>query len=93
MPMKNPPHPGMHIRSCMDELGLSVSKTSRELGISRQQLHNILSGRSGINAQTAVRLERAFGSTAESWLALQAAYELAAARRTVDLSQVPAYVS
>ena len=89
--MNSPPHPGAHLRSIMDELQLNVSQVSRDIGITRQQLHNILAGRCGLNAQMAVRLEKAFGSTAETWLALQAAYDIARVRLSADLSHVPSY--
>ena len=91
MVMKNPPHPGLHVRSCMEEVSVSVSRLSQDLGVTRQQMHNILAGRSGINAPMAVRFERAFGSTAEMWLSLQAAYDLAQARSSTDVSAVPCY--
>lgn len=93
MRMKNPPHPGEHVRNMLDELELDVSEVAVGLGISRQQLHNLLAGRSGITAAMAVKLEAAFGSTAETWLALQAAYDLAQARQGADTSLVPNYAA
>ncbi len=80
MPMRNPPHPGALIRDCLDEFSLSVSDAARGIGVTRQQLHNIISGRSGISPEMALRLEKAFGGTAEQWLRVQQAHDLARVR-------------
>jgi addiction module HigA family antidote len=82
MPMKNPPHPGRHIRlEYLGPLGLSVTEAARILGVTRANLSNILNGKSGISPEMAVRLAKAFGGTAEIWLRLQASYDLAQVRR------------
>jgi antitoxin HigA-1 len=80
MPMKNPPHPGRSIRSaCLDALGLSVTEGAEILGVSRQTLNNVIHGKSGISPEMAIRLSKAFGSTPETWLRMQLAYDLAQA--------------
>src|ERR1700690_3689186 len=82
MPMKNPPHPGRSIRNaCLEPLGLSVTEGAKVLGVSRQTLNNVINGKSGISPEMAIRLTKAFGSTPETWLRMQLAYDLAAARR------------
>jgi len=82
MPMKNPPHPGRSIRTaCLEPLGLSISAGANILGVSRQALNNVITGRSGISPEMAIRLTKAFGSTPETWLGMQLAYDLAAARK------------
>ncbi len=82
MPMKNPPHPGRSIRNaCLEPLGLSVTAGAKVLGVSRQTLSNVINGESGISPEMAIRLSRAFGSTPETWLRMQLAYDLAAARK------------
>ena len=82
MTMKNPPHPGRSIRSaCLEPLGLSISEGAKILGVTRQALNNVIAGKSAISPQMAIRLTRAFGSTEETWLGMQLAYDLAAARR------------
>jgi addiction module HigA family antidote len=78
--MKNPAHPGELIGETLAELGVSVSEAAKVLGITRQQLHNVISGRSGVTAEMAVRLEKALGSTADTWLRMQMNYELAQIR-------------
>lgn len=82
MPMKNPVHPGRIVRcNCLEPLGLSVTAGARILGVSRQALNNIVNGKSGISPEMAIRLTKAFGSTAETWLRMQLAYDLAIARK------------
>ena len=81
MEMKNPLHPGLVIRESLDELCMSVSDAAKGLGISRQQLHNLIAGRSAVGPEVAVRLEMALGSSADNWLAMQAAHDLAQVRR------------
>ena len=83
MPMKEPAHPGRIVRSaCLEPLGLSISEGAKILGVSRQALNNVISGRSGISPEMAIRLTKAFGSTEETWLRMQLAYDLAAARKS-----------
>lgn len=82
MPMKNPPHPGLSIRyDCLEPLGLSVTEGAKVLGVSRQALNNLIHGKAGISPETAIRLHKAFGGGADTWLRLQAAYDLAQAEK------------
>ena len=82
MPMKNPAHPGRIVRSaCLEPLGLSVTAGAKVLGVTRQTLTKIINGRSGISAEMAIRLAKAFGSTADTWVRMQASYNLAQARK------------
>lgn len=80
MAMKNPPHPGSAVRyDCLEPLGLTVTEGAKALGVSRQALNNLVNGKAGISPDMAIRLSKAFGSTAEMWLKLQLAYDLAQA--------------
>jgi len=80
--MKNPAHPGRIVRSaCLEPLGLSISEGARILGITRQALNSVVTGRSAITPEMAIRLTKAFGSTEETWLRMQLAYDLAEARK------------
>lgn len=82
MPMKEPPHPGLSVRhDCLEPLGLSVTEGAKALGVTRQALNNIVNGKAGISPEMAIRLAKAFGGTAEGWLALQTAYDLAQAMK------------
>ena len=62
-------------------LGLSVADGAKVLGVTRQTLNNVINGKSGISPQMAIRLSKAFGSTPETWLRMQLAYDLAQARK------------
>jgi len=66
---------------CLEPLGLSVTEVARKLGVSRKQLSDILNGHSGISPEMAIRLDKAFGGGAETWLRLQMAYDLAQTRQ------------
>jgi addiction module HigA family antidote len=80
--MKNPVHPGRIVRhDCLEPLGLSVTEGAKVLGVTRQALNNVVNGKAGISPEMAIRLAKAFGSTAETWLRMQLAYDLAAARK------------
>jgi|CXWL01.1.fsa_nt_gi addiction module HigA family antidote len=82
MPMLNPSHPGLSIRhDCLGPLDLTVTAGAEILGVSRQALNNVINGSTGISAEMAVRLDKAFGGGAEVWLALQMAYDLAQVRK------------
>ena len=82
MAMKNPPHPGLTVRhDCLEPLGLTVTEAAKVLGVTRQALNNLLNGKSGISPEMAVRLAKAFGSTAETWASIQLDYDLAQVRR------------
>ena len=86
MPMRNPPHPGNLLKDNLDELGLTIAEAAKGLGVTRQQLHNVVSGRSSITPEMALRLEKAIGGNADHWLRMQVTYDLAQARnRNTDL--------
>jgi addiction module HigA family antidote len=86
--MKNPPHPGELIGDSLGELGVSISEAARVLGVTRQQLHNVITGRSAITPEMAFRLEQALGSSADTWLRMQMNYELAQIRRRASSIRV-----
>ena len=89
MAMVNPPHPGGIVKSeCLEPLGLSVTKAARGLGVSRQMLLDLVNEKSAVSAEMAIRLSKAFGSSPETWLGLQTAYDLWKARERADELQV-----
>jgi antitoxin HigA-1 len=82
MPMKDPPHPGEAIRKlCIEPAGLTVTAAAGVLGVSRKALSELLNGHSGVSAEMAVRLSKAFGGSIESWLTQQMQYDLAQVRK------------
>jgi antitoxin HigA-1 len=93
MAMKEPPHPGLSVREdCLEALGLSVVAGAKVLGVTRQALNNLVNGKAGISPEMAIRLDKAFGGSAEAWLALQAAYDLAQAKKAATQIRVKRYV-
>jgi addiction module HigA family antidote len=75
--MHSPPHPGGIIKElCLEPLGLSVTDAAKGLGVTRKALSELPNGHAGISSEMAIRLEQAFGSTAETWLKMQLEYDL-----------------
>jgi addiction module HigA family antidote len=92
MAMKNPVHPGRIVRQdCLDPLELTVTEGAKVLGVTRQALNNVVNGKSGVSPEMAIRLSKAFGSTPESWLRMQAAFDLAIALKTASKIRVQRY--
>ena len=79
--MHNPPHPGGIVkRQCLQPMGLTVTRAAQGLGVTRQTLSELVNERTGISVDMAIRLSKAFGSTPETWLGMQMAYDLWEAR-------------
>jgi addiction module HigA family antidote len=92
MAMHNPPHPGEIIREdCLKPLGLSVTAAAQWLGVSRQSFSELLNGHNGVSAEMAIRLEKAGWSNAETWLGVQAAYDLWHAKQRASSIHVKRY--
>ena len=81
MAMKNPVHPGAIVREdCLKPLGLSVTEGARHLGVGRQALSNLVNEKASVSIEMAYRLSKAFGSTPETWLGMQLAFDLSHSR-------------
>ena len=92
MPMKNPPHLGRVVRvSCLEPLGFGVTEGAKVLGVSRQALSNLVNCHARVSGDMAVRLVKAFGSTTETWIRLQAAYDVAQAQARENEIKVERY--
>ena len=81
MMMKNPVHPGKLVEANLEELALSVAEAARAMKVTRQQLYNVIRGKSAVSLDMALRFEKAFGGGAAMWLGMQSAYDLAQARK------------
>jgi addiction module HigA family antidote len=89
MNMHNPAHPGEIIRKlCIEPLGLTVTETAKALGVTRKALSELINCRAGVSVEMALRLAKAFDTSAESWLGMQQQYDLALARKRVRLGKV-----
>ena len=82
--MFNPPHPGEVLRElCLEPLELTVTEAADALGVSRKTLSALLNGRSGVSPEMAIRLSKAFDTSAESWLNQQMHYDLWTAEQSL----------
>jgi antitoxin HigA-1 len=89
MVMHDPAHPGEVVRElCLGPLKLSVTEAAKALGVTRKALSELLNGRAGVSPTMALRLARAFDTSAERWMALQQQYDLWQARKAVKLGKV-----
>ncbi len=86
-----PIHPGEVLKDELEELGLSAEALSREIHVPANRISQIVAGRRGITADTALRLGHWFGMSAEFWLNLQKSYELRLAAQEVgeEIEKLP----
>jgi len=94
MAMNNPTHPGAIVREdCLLPLGLSVTEGAKRLGVGRQTLSNLVNEKASLSIEMAYRLSKAFGSTPETWLGMQMAFDLARSRhleKTLKIDRIDA---
>lgn len=87
--MHNPPHPGEFITDVyLEPFGVSGRELAAKLDVSASTLSRVLSGANRVSPEMALRLSKALGRSPESWLAMQNAYDLWAARQHVNLERV-----
>ena len=87
--MRNPPHPGEFIIAVyLEPHAVTGRELAARLGVSPSTLNRVLTGKSGISPEMALRLSKCLGRSAESWLAMQHGYDLYQARKRIDLSEV-----
>lgn len=80
-----PVHPGEILKQdFMEPFGLSSNALARAIGVTPARVNEIVRGRRGVTAETALRLARYFGADAQSWMNLQDQYELAVAEEMAD---------
>lgn len=77
MKMHNPPHPGEVLNELsLKPLGISITEAAERLGVARKTVSKIINGHGAITPEMALRLEIVFGSTAQTWLNMQTAFDL-----------------
>lgn len=87
--MYNPPHPGDFIRETyIEPLSISLRAAALKLNVSPSTFSRLVKGEADLSPEMALRLSKAFGRTAESWMQMQSNYELWKARQHVNLEQV-----
>jgi antitoxin HigA-1 len=77
----SPLHPGEHLKEYLEELGLSAYQLASSIGVQQTRISQILKAQRGISADTALRLGRYFGTSAQFWINLQSHYELELSHR------------
>ena len=92
MPMKKPQHPGKAIRiSCLEPNNLTVTEGAKILGVTRQNLNNVVNEKSGVSPEMAIRVAKAFGGTPDAWYRMQSAYDIAQAKKKAGKIKVKTY--
>ena len=87
--MEDPSHPGeVLVELYLEPLGMSAIALARRLKVPRTRIERLVKGETALTVDTAMRLSKFFGNTAEFWMNLQRAYDLARARKTADLSDI-----
>ena len=89
MEMFNPVHPGEILKEdYLPEYNLSVTAFALKLGVSRTTASELVNCKNGVTAEMALKLAKAFNTSAQFWLNLQTQYDLWKARKTVNLDNV-----
>ncbi len=82
MAMHSPSRPGDMVGNMIRELDLTVTAAARHLGVTRQALNNLINNaNTSLSPEMALRLETVFGSSADNWLRMQAAWDAAQIRK------------
>jgi antitoxin HigA-1 len=76
-------HPGEHLADALGGLGITAAQLARDIAVPANRVSGILRGRRAITADTALRLSRYFGTSAEFWMNLQQTYDLRRAQRLI----------
>jgi addiction module HigA family antidote len=85
-----PIHPGEHLAEFLDEFDISQYRLAKDVRVPPRRINEIVHGKRGITADTALRLGRYFGTSAQFWMNLQGNYDLEITKGSVDLRQIPA---
>ncbi len=85
----NPPHPGEFIRETyIEPLNISLRKAAHDLDVAPSTFLRLIKGESDLSPEMALKLNKAFGRTPESWMQMQTNYDLWRAKKRVNLSRV-----
>lgn len=88
---RTPIHPGEILADELEEIGISCAELARTLRVPANRISQLLSGKRAVTADTALRLARYFGTSADLWMNLQKTYELDLARKEAgkEISRIP----
>ena len=89
MSMHNPPHPGEFIKEVyLEPFQISCRQAAEKLKVAPSTFTRLINGESNVTPEMALRLAKALGRSAESWLAMQVNYDLWQAKQRVNLAEV-----
>lgn len=87
--MNNPPHPGETLKELyLEPLELDIKSTAEKLSMTRTALSEIVNGRRAVSPKVAIKFAKAFGGSADSWIAQQAQYDLWQAQQQYSADDV-----
>ena len=86
-----PVHPGVIVKDNIDALGITIDAFAEHIGVSRQTVHAVISGRSSVTAEMAVRLGRAFNTSSRVWLNLQSNHDVWEPEQDAALARIRPY--
>ena len=87
--LADPSHPGEVLNELyLVPLGMSAGALANQLKVPSTRIERLVKGETALTADTALRLSRFFGNTAEFWMNLQRAYDLNEARQQIDVSDI-----
>ena len=93
-PDLRPCHPGEILREIvLPAVNRPASEVAKALGITQKHLSELVSEKTSLSPELAIRLEAAFGRTATAWLRMQETYDLWHARRAIDVSRIPRFTT
>jgi len=86
--MYNPPHPGELIKEAMEALDISARKLALALDVAPSTVQRLISGKSDMSPEMAIRLSAVIGSSEHVWMGMQGAYDLWHAKQKIDVSRL-----
>ena len=82
-------HPGEHLAEFLEEYGISQYRLAKDIHVSPRRINEIVHGKRAISADTALRLGRYFGTSAQFWMNLQSGYDLTCAASEIGSRLLP----
>jgi len=87
--LTDPCHPGEILKhEFLEPLGVSAIGLAKAIGVPRTRIERLVKEQTGVTPDTALRLSKALGTTPEFWMHMQASFDMAAARKSIDLSGI-----
>lgn len=92
--MTDPCHPGEILKhEFLEPLGVSAIGLAKAIGVPRTRVERLVKEQTGVTSDTALRLSKALGTTPEFWINMQSNFDMAAARKSVDVSGIEPLVA